>query len=1085
MKYLLPFFLFAAGLFGYTTDIPTKTASSNNTLSDTQAAVNWIDARNEDDWVLTVGTPSQSAGWSGTLSINMTHSITVQGAGDYDSGTAFEVSFSGGGGFYLNPHTEKLLRLSNFEITGSVSPAIEIEGGNDKDASQISLRIDHCKLYNLPDRGILINPHTNHTEGPLYALFDHVEWNNMDRAVYIHVSGADDSWTHPMSWGTYKTIMFEDCIFTNPVWLPGLASIDSTVQTDLTNGGLAGIRWAIRHSTVHNWQLTAHGNQHGASTTQVEMMHNTVTNNHASFWVYFNFRGGSITAFDNTYSADYGYVWDLEPDNASFQSVGQGVVGGSPGLVPCYFWGETYSDGDPVIAAGSLTEGVDYYFDTQRPGYTELAYPHPAISGVGDTTAPTVTSVSVAANGDDVTVNFSENATQNTYANSHWNLDASVTGSDLGLTYVSGDGTASWNLTVASTIQGGESVVINFDGTIDSIEDGAGNDLAAIVSGIVSNGSTQGADIIDPTLDSVVVGGNGITVTATFSESVTRGSGHDPSDWNLDATVTGSDIPLAYVSGDPGSVWILTAGSIIQVSSIDTTVVIDFNGAVNSIEDTAGNDLAAIVSGLATNSSSQGASGNTYYIDQSVGNDVNDGSEGAPWKNCPGMEGTSDHTGSGSLSADDTVYFDRSDTWLVQDNGATPGWDLVGGVHYVGDEWDPEVVGVSKAIIRAEGRCEAGVVRIWDDHATIHTILEGFDVDGNNQVANGIDINHRYSKSGGLTGALKVVRDCDVHDNYGDGVGAGDYRYGIIVSDNSTAGNDWPVANVLIEGCTMINSPRDGITIYPGDNGEVYNVTVRRNEVHTTGSDPSYSEGHGIVWKGNVHDSLVEYNYVHDVAASALFVNGPETGPGVGPVDVVAQFNLFHSAINDGAMRIFGTGTKSVTLMGNIIFENTTGGGLSLSGNSDALTLLVYNNTFYRSYIDFAGEGTGNTVVCRNNIVDPVSGTAIQNATGVTQSNNVTSGIVYKNASNLPTVFVGPFLGLEPNNDGLSIPFPSPTIIDAGFDLGLSFNRSVNSIARTTYDIGAYEYAEDSGGDPLGPSAPINLRVSGATGFLP
>lgn len=110
-----------------------------------------------------------------------------------------------------------------------------------------------------------------------------------------------------------------------------------------------------------------------------------------------------------------------------------------------------------------------------------------------DITAPTLSSATVAANGTTLTLVFDEAVTRGSgYADADLNLDASTTGSDIGLTYVSGDGTNTFVYTIASEIQSGETVDLDFNGDADSLEDGSGNDLAAIVSGAVTNNSTQG-----------------------------------------------------------------------------------------------------------------------------------------------------------------------------------------------------------------------------------------------------------------------------------------------------------------------------------------------------------------------------------------------------------------------------------------------------------------------------------------------------------------------------------------------------------------------------------------------------------------
>jgi hypothetical protein len=51
----------------YTKDDVTKTATSDGSLSDTQSALSYIDGRNEDGWVLTVGSSNGSYSWGSSL----------------------------------------------------------------------------------------------------------------------------------------------------------------------------------------------------------------------------------------------------------------------------------------------------------------------------------------------------------------------------------------------------------------------------------------------------------------------------------------------------------------------------------------------------------------------------------------------------------------------------------------------------------------------------------------------------------------------------------------------------------------------------------------------------------------------------------------------------------------------------------------------------------------------------------------------------------------------------------------------------------------------------------------------------------
>jgi len=120
-------------------------------------------------------------------------------------------------------------------------------------------------------------------------------------------------------------------------------------------------------------------------------------------------------------------------------------------------------------------------------------------SWVEGTNPPTLSSATIASNGTTLTLVFSENVSQGSgYSDSHIDIDSSSTGNDIGVTYVSGNGTTSHVYTIASTIQLEETVDIDFDGTADSLENSEDTDLAAITSTSVTNNSTQAEVIPDP-----------------------------------------------------------------------------------------------------------------------------------------------------------------------------------------------------------------------------------------------------------------------------------------------------------------------------------------------------------------------------------------------------------------------------------------------------------------------------------------------------------------------------------------------------------------------------------------------------------
>lgn len=495
--------------------------------------------------------------------------------------------------------------------------------------------------------------------------------------------------------------------------------------------------------------------------------------------------------------------------------------------------------------------------------------------------------------------------------------------------------------------------------------------------------------------------------------------------------------------------------------------------------------------------------GPVFYVDETAGNDSNPGTQSEPWKRSPGMVGW---TGSATLQPGTTVYFDRSDTWNIAAHSSGAGFDLKAGVHYIGDEWDPESVGSGRAIIRATGRHEAGVVRFWEDHATFPTWLDGFEIDANGQRANLIDINHAFWRAG-LTKGVKRIENCVAHGNTGNG-GQGDYKYGIIVSDHSSNASG-QVSNVEILNTVVYNTPRDGICLYPGNSGRVSNVIVRGCEVYGTGTDPSYGEGHGLVIKGDVRNSVFEYCYVHDVNSSAVFITGPENGSGVGPSNCVIRHSVLQTADDNGVIRFYGPGSKSADIIGNVVLENEATGGLSFSGNSGTIAARIYNNTFYDAFVDIGNPTSTGTIEFKNNLIYEVddvcltdtgsditshsnnlffranSGTRVRIGSTNYSTPNVTSweptaktgNPQFKNPSNLPNGFTGSYgSSLAPNHDGLSLLSNSPAL-NAAADLGTTYNGSINSRSRPIdagWDIGAYE-----GIGAVPPTAPSKLRIIG------
>ncbi len=489
-----------------------------------------------------------------------------------------------------------------------------------------------------------------------------------------------------------------------------------------------------------------------------------------------------------------------------------------------------------------------------------------------------------------------------------------------------------------------------------------------------------------------------------------------------------------------------------------------------------------------------------YYVDALAGNDGNAGnSETAAWKNAPGMDS---YTGSGTLAAGDTVYFHSARTWAVT---GSQGIYLTGGVAYVGNAWGTG----TRATLLANSDLASAVVR-FRDHQTRPTVFQGFDVNANGKVANGIEMNHSFY-AGPLTGAMKRI-DSSIVRNVWSRTSLGQYRYGISVSNHGgTAGE---VANVEILNTVVHDISRDGLVLYPGDenaNCIIRNIVVRGNTVFNTGKDPDYGAGAGIIVKGRVIDATIENNYVTATKGAGLFVNSNESNHfGYGPANIHIRNNIVNVDTVHGSIRVYdgssGSDPKDLKIYGNIVLNNPNAGLLLDSDVGGSNQIRIYNNTFFKAPVRIQNtSATFPVLEFKNNVIySPAAVPMIENGRLTAHSNNVYFGgstLVasagrnhtaatlgayepsassldpnFRDVSALPDGFTGRFgVDMLPNKSGLSLS-PGSVGIDRGAALGIAFGASVNGVSRpagAAWDIGAYE----AGDAVVRLPAPQNLRI--------
>jgi hypothetical protein len=216
------------------------------------------------------------------------------------------------------------------------------------------------------------------------------------------------------------------------------------------------------------------------------------------------------------------------------------------------------------------------------------------------TTAPTVNSAVIAADGTTITITFGEEITGD--GSSYFNVDGGENGDNLLLTDQSGSGTTR-TYTIADTIYSGETVTLDYTGS--TITDLFRNNLATFSGASVTNNSTQSSA---PTVDSAVIAADGTTITITFSEAVT---GDGSSYFNVDGGSSGNNLLLTGQSGS-GTTRTYTIADTIYSGE---TITLDYTGS--TITDLFSNALATFSGASVTNNSEQttgatGTFGSTY-----------------------------------------------------------------------------------------------------------------------------------------------------------------------------------------------------------------------------------------------------------------------------------------------------------------------------------------------------------------------------------------------------------------------------------------------------------------------------------------
>ena len=286
--------------------------------------------------------------------------------------------------------------------------------------------------------------------------------------------------------------------------------------------------------------------------------------------------------------------------------------------------GGTYSHSDPCAAgvqvsriATGLSNGTTYYAHVavkDLAGNVCVAASDTLgfIPTAVDTTPPSVLSgSSIGVDGTTLTLLFSEAVHCPSGTVTGLNVDVSGGAQNIACSYVSGSGTATVVLSLASVVGAGQTCDLDYTQPGGGIYDMAisPNDMVTFANMPLTNNSA--VDITPPTLSTATIGSDGTSLTLTFSENVAIGAGGSGG-MSITASVSGT---IAVTLGTPsGGSIACTLASSVQAGEVFT---VSYVQPGHGVEDLSGNDLAS-VSGWnvsATNNSGLNPNGYAKLVD--------------------------------------------------------------------------------------------------------------------------------------------------------------------------------------------------------------------------------------------------------------------------------------------------------------------------------------------------------------------------------------------------------------------------------------------------------------------------------------
>jgi hypothetical protein len=379
------------GVLAYTVDDNARTASSDGTRQDTIDMEAYVDGKNQDGWVMTIGSASGNYSWgTGTVTFDVNHDCTIQGASAVNRPT-ITITHSSATGISFVQTAGKKMKVKDLIVksSGANDTLVRFSGADadtNPDTSLPSFLCHNVRFEDRSARAIWVEDSYGDINGCWFQLASGIS------AIEVQPRAHNAGWKGTTTYGNEQCVLLESNVCSNPS--------SSTVQQFFDSDQAARI--CGRFNRMTNFNIVSHGDDTSGvsnSCLQYELYGNifkydsVVAASGVDFAIFM--RGGSTLGFSNQVLTSGGAALNYMVKQAfgggdsaccgfgcsqhtfswpGDQQIGRGVSNDVVGVsFPSYYWQNTWTT--PVFSTFSecpnsfIDDGRDYFSNTAKPNY--------------------------------------------------------------------------------------------------------------------------------------------------------------------------------------------------------------------------------------------------------------------------------------------------------------------------------------------------------------------------------------------------------------------------------------------------------------------------------------------------------------------------------------------------------------------------------------------------------------------------------------------------------------------------------------------------------------------------------------------